>query len=38
MCRELERLDKKYAAGDVPEMSVQYVEKADILYHALKSA
>lgn len=37
MCRELEKLDKKYGS-DVPEMSVQDVEKADILYHALKSA
>ena len=37
MCDELEKLDKKYAS-DVPEMSVQDVEKADILYHALKSA
>lgn len=37
MCKELEKLDKKYAS-DVPEMSVQDVERADILYHALKSA
>jgi len=37
MCKELERLDKKYGA-DQEEMSVQDVEKADILYHALKSA
>lgn len=37
LCKELEKLDKKYA-GDVPEMSAQDVEKADILYHALKSA
>ena len=37
MCKELEKLDKKYAQ-DVPEMSVQDVEKIDILYHALKSA
>ena len=37
MCKELEKLDKKYA-NDVPEMSVQDVEKIDILYHALKSA
>ena len=36
MCKELEKLDKKYA-NDVPEMSVQDVEKADVLYHALKS-
>ena len=37
MCNELEKLDKKYG-GDVQEMSVQDVEKADLLYHALKSA
>ena len=37
MCKELEKLDKKYA-NDVPEMTVQDVEKADVLYHALKSA
>ena len=37
MCKELDKLDKKYA-NDVPEMSVQDVERADILYHALKSA
>ena len=37
MCRELEKLDKKYA-GDVPEMSVQEVERADVLFHAMKSA
>ena len=37
MCKELEKLDKKYA-NDVPEMSVQDVEKVDVLYHALKSA
>lgn len=37
MCEELDKLDKKYAS-DVPEMSVQDVEKIDILYHALKSA
>ena len=37
MCKELEKLDKKYA-NDVPEMSVQDVERADVLYHALKSA
>ena len=37
MCDELEKLDKKYA-GDVAEMSVQDAEKADLLYHALKSA
>lgn len=37
MCKELKKLDEKYA-NDVPEMSVQDVEKIDILYHALKSA
>ena len=37
MCRELEMLDKKYS-NDQGEMSAQDVEKADILYHALKSA
>ena len=37
MCRELEMLDKKYAS-DPGEMSTADVEKADILFHALKSA
>ena len=37
MCKELEKLDKKYR-GDVAEMSVQDLERADKLYHALKSA
>lgn len=37
MCRELEMLDKKYGS-DGQEMSAQDVEKADVLYHALKSA
>lgn len=37
MCRELEMLDKKYG-GETKEMSPQDVERADILYHALKSA
>lgn len=37
MCRELEMLDKKYA-NDPGEMSTADVEKADILFHALKSA
>lgn len=37
MCRELEALDKKYG-GESGEMTTQDVEKADILYHALKSA
>ena len=37
MCKELEALDKKYAA-DIGEMSIQDAEKADLLYHALKSA
>ena len=37
MCRELERLDKKYG-GDVNEMSAQDVDRADTLFHAMKSA
>lgn len=37
LCKELEKLDKKYG-GNVDEMTVQDVEKADKLYHALKSA
>lgn len=37
MCNELEKLDKKYG-GEHAEMSVQDAEKADLLYHALKSA
>ena len=37
MCRELEMLDKKYSS-DQGEMTTADVEKADILYHALKSA
>ena len=37
MCRELEMLDKKYGA-DAKEMAPQDVERADVLYHALKSA
>ena len=37
MCAELEKLDKKYG-GNPEEMSVQDAEKADLLYHALKSA
>ena len=37
MCRELEMLDKKYGS-EQGEMSTQDVEKADVLYHALKSA
>ena len=37
MCKELELLDKKYAS-EQGEMSTADVEKADILYHALKSA
>lgn len=37
MCNELEMLDKKYGAESA-EMTVQDVEKADKLYHALKSA
>lgn len=37
MCNELDKLDKKYG-GNPAEMSVQDAEKADLLYHALKSA
>lgn len=37
LCKELEKLDKKYR-GDVPEMSQQDVERADLLFHAMKSA
>lgn len=37
LCKELEMLDKKYGS-DSAEMTVQDVEKADKLYHALKSA
>ena len=37
MCRELERLDKKYG-GDVNEMSAQDLDRADALFHAMKSA
>ena len=36
MCKELEKLDKRYTA-DV-EMSAQDAERADMLWHALKSA
>lgn len=37
LCRELEKLDKKYG-NETSEIAVQDVEKADLLYHALKSA
>lgn len=37
MCKELEKLDKKYG-GDTAEMTVDDAEKADLIYHALKSA
>ena len=37
MCKELDMLDKKYASNP-GEMEMKDVEKADILYHALKSA
>ena len=37
MCNELEKLDKKYR-GDVAEMTAQDLERADMLYHAMKSA
>lgn len=36
MCKELEHLDKKYTAE--VEMTPQDAERADMLYHALKSA
>lgn len=36
MCKELEKLDKKYTAD--MEMTQQDAERADTLYHALKSA
>ena len=37
MCKELEKLDKKYG-GETGEMSPQDLETADKIYHALKSA
>jgi len=37
MCGELEKLDKKYGSNP-GEMTTQDAEKADLLYHALKSA
>lgn len=37
MCRELELLDKKYGS-EGKQMDPQDVERADKLYHALKSA
>ena len=37
MCKELEMLDSKYAANP-RDMSTDDVERADLLYHALKSA
>lgn len=36
LCKELERLDKKYSAD--MELTTDDAEKADLLYHALKSA
>lgn len=36
LCHELELLDKKYTAGE--EMSAQDLQRADLLYHTLKSA
>ena len=36
MCKELEKLDKKFTAGG--EMSDTDAERADTLYHALKCA
>ena len=37
MCKELEKLDKKYG-GEAGEMTPTDAERADMLYHALKSA
>lgn len=37
LCKELDKLEKKYA-GDIAEMSSTDAEKANMLYHALKSA
>ena len=37
MQKELDKLNKKYGS-DSTEMSVQDLEKADTIYHALKSA
>ena len=37
LCKELDRLDKKYAS-DPGEMTETDVKRADMLYHALKSA
>lgn len=36
LCRELEKLNKKYGEGG--EMSQQDLDRADTLYHAMKSA
>ena len=37
LCKELEKLDKKYS-NETGEMSEPDAQKADMLYHALKSA
>lgn len=37
MCRELDKLDRKYGGEEI-EMTPQDAERADLLYHALKSA
>lgn len=37
MCKELEKLNKKYGS-ETSELSMQDLEKADKLYHALKSS
>jgi len=37
MCRELDKLNNKYTSNP-GEMTTQDAEKADLLYHALKSA
>lgn len=36
LCSELEQLDKKYMSGE--DMTEQDLKRADMLYHALKSA
>ena len=37
LCRELERLDKKYG-GELSDMTQQDLDRADALFHAMKSA
>ena len=38
MLKELEKLNKKLATTENPEMSIQELDKIDKIYHALKSA